>query len=700
MAARITELTRESPVLSFRADFAPKTIDPEKRTAEVVFSTGVRVLRGGYWSDPYFEELSLDPKHVRMDRLNNGAPLLAAHDGYSLDAVIGVVEDANVDGKRGTATVRFAKDQASEAVWQKVRDGILQNISVGYRVHRLETTDKGDPEAKKWPVRLATDWEPFEVSIVPIGADDGAGFRSAEKYAPNPCRIFAAQHEETRAMADPIIPSMTPAATPAADPTAALVADARQANARSAAAEDKIRRDAADAAALEARERITETLKLVARTQLGDAFADKIIKANTPLDKVRAIVLDELARKDEGTETSNHLRFEAGDDRRDKFIRGAEAWLYERTGLAQMIEEAKANKRVGHLLRDAATDPGEFRGMRMLDLARRSLEIRGLSTKGLHGDRLIRAALEYRGDSGFNATGDFTVLLETAVNKVYLGRYATIPVTWPIWCARKSLNDFRATSVYRPGSFSVLDAVTEQGEVKHKNIPDGSKSSITPLTKGNIIGVSRRALVNDDLGFLNDNASELGAASARTLEADAWGLITANAGVGVVTDGTSNLFHANHANIGSTGAMTIDTLDSLRVKMALQKDPSGAAFLALRPFVLLVPIEMAGTAKVFNTSTGDPTASKSSAVANKVLGLFPGGIVDSPYLSAVSATRVYAFADPNVGPVCAVGFINGQEAPVLTSEQSFQFDGLQMKVTFDYGVAAIDWRGASTCAGV
>jgi hypothetical protein len=82
--------TTQLPPFAMRAAVSPDTFDAEKRTVDVVWTTGAKVLRGYF--DKLYEELSLDPKHVRMDRLNNGAPLLDTHSGYSLESVMGVVE--------------------------------------------------------------------------------------------------------------------------------------------------------------------------------------------------------------------------------------------------------------------------------------------------------------------------------------------------------------------------------------------------------------------------------------------------------------------------------------------------------------------------------------------------------------------------------------------------------------------------------
>src|ERR671925_1615105 len=92
-------VTRDLPPLTLRAALVPSTVNADTRTVELTWSTGAKVLRG-FW-EPFWEELSLDPKHVRLARLNTGAPLLDTHNMFELRAVIGVVEtgSARVDGK-------------------------------------------------------------------------------------------------------------------------------------------------------------------------------------------------------------------------------------------------------------------------------------------------------------------------------------------------------------------------------------------------------------------------------------------------------------------------------------------------------------------------------------------------------------------------------------------------------------------------
>ena len=57
--------------MNMRASFSPKTVDEERRTVELVWTTGAKVLRVPWFGENFYEELSMDPKHVRMKRLKD-----------------------------------------------------------------------------------------------------------------------------------------------------------------------------------------------------------------------------------------------------------------------------------------------------------------------------------------------------------------------------------------------------------------------------------------------------------------------------------------------------------------------------------------------------------------------------------------------------------------------------------------------------
>ncbi|WP_164091451.1 phage major capsid protein [Poseidonibacter lekithochrous] len=150
-------------------EFEVRGIDEEKRTVELSFSS----------EDPYkrwwgIEILDHSTKSVDMSRLNNAAPALFNH---KWDVVVGVIESATIEKSRGKATVRFSKNAKADEVFRDVVDGILTKVSVGYQIleRKLESEQDGVETYR------VTKWQPFEISIVSIPADDTVGVgRSAE----------------------------------------------------------------------------------------------------------------------------------------------------------------------------------------------------------------------------------------------------------------------------------------------------------------------------------------------------------------------------------------------------------------------------------------------------------------------------------------------------------------------------------------
>ncbi len=395
---------------------------------------------------------------------------------------------------------------------------------------------------------------------------------------------------------------------------------------------------------------------------------------------IEAIQAGLLAKLGEGAEPANPSgafpRVEKTEDEADKRIAAASDALLVRSGVAV---DAKVR---------ASMSGNPFRGAKLLDLARASVESLGIKAAGMSQLEVVAAAFT-------QGASDFPVLLENTMHKALQASYATAALTWNRFCATGSVSDFRASNRYRTGSFGSLDAVNELGEYVNKTIPDGEKGSITAGTKGNIINLSRTAIINDDLGAFVGLAGMLGRAAARTVEVDVYALLALNGGLGPAMADGKTLFHADHGNIGTAAAISMAAIDADRVAMAMQKDVSGNDYLDLRPSVLLVPIGLGGTARSINDAQYDPDTANKLQKPNVVNGLFRD-IVDTPRLSG---TRRYLFAEATEAPVLEVAFLDGVQEPFIELQNGFDVDGARYKVRLDYGVGAIDYRGAVTNAG-
>lgn len=110
-----------------------------------------------------------------LTRLNEIGVVLFNH---NRDAVVGKILSAAVANNRGEAEIEFDADEQSEAIYQKVKNGTLRGISVGYTVDAWEEVAAGKTSADgrfTGPCSIARKWTPLEISIVSVPADATVG---------------------------------------------------------------------------------------------------------------------------------------------------------------------------------------------------------------------------------------------------------------------------------------------------------------------------------------------------------------------------------------------------------------------------------------------------------------------------------------------------------------------------------------------
>lgn len=231
-------------------DIEVRELNEENRTVELSFSSEEPYER--YWG---VEILDHSITSVNMDRLNNAAPLLFNHDR---DVVIGVVEYAKIENRRGVALVRFGNSEKAKEVFSDVVDGIMKNVSVGYQINEMELTSKSDGVE----TYRVTNWQPFEISIVSVPADQSVGVGRSNELEEQEIKILK-QKEEVRNMED--------------NKTVDLVQVQNQAK-------------------NDERSRVREISAIGAKHGLGD-IATKAIEDGTTADQFRSMVLDTIGQK-------------------------------------------------------------------------------------------------------------------------------------------------------------------------------------------------------------------------------------------------------------------------------------------------------------------------------------------------------------------------------------------------------------------
>jgi len=424
--------TIELPAMRRAAELAPNSVDEEDRNVEVIWSTGARIRRVPFFGEAYDEELSLEAAHVRLDRLNAGAPFLRVHELRDLDGVIGSVVPgtARIEGGRGLAVIRLSEREDVDVIWNDIRAGHLRAVSVGYQVHRYEVS-KPDGGRELW---RAVDWTPFEISAVAVGTDPAAGFRAAEDI--HRCvvdRADVSPTERTQTMNDTTndtaaTPEQTAAAdTPQGDAGAAeqrtgpaVSADEAGTSAVRAAPTisdtDDTRPANSDALVAEAREaeraRIATIHDLVSRLGLERSVADDLVTRGVSLDEARREILDRLADTSEEAPTFSHVSAPLG---------GRDETVTRREAVAGALLH-----RYSPTLFELEDVARQYRGMTLMELARESLAEAGDNTRRMSRDEVATRAL--------HATSDFPEILAAVTNRTLRQAYEAYPRTFLGFC--------------------------------------------------------------------------------------------------------------------------------------------------------------------------------------------------------------------------------------------------------------------------
>lgn len=644
---------RRAPVaLATRgAEFRPSSYDAERHTIDLVWTTGARVLRRDWMTgERWMEELAVSADAIDLTRLNAGAPVLDTHYSGELRSVLGVVESAWVEGGVGMATVRFSSRADVAPIEADVAAGVIRNISVGYSVEQW--ADAGaTPDGT--PIRRATRWMPHEISLVPIPADAGAQVRAA-----------SGGHN-------------------GADP-AAHIPEVRMDVVSNPGAQDApINNDAAVRAAVEAERERGVQIRTAARVLGFEAEADQMVTDGLTVAQAQARMIEMTAarqRADGAPQTPRVtvLRDE-GDTKRMALANALEA----RAGVSQLHDAAR-----------------EFRGLRLSGLAREAIAIRGGNTRGMTDAEVALAALGNRDHMaragiGAHSTSDFPNILANTASKAMALGYNQAPRTFTAFARRRTLPDFKSFRVVSMSDAPTLSTVLEGGEIEYGTVGEKAES-YSLFRAGRRIGVTFETIVNDDMDAFSRLPTMFGASASR-LESDTfYAILNSNP---TMADGTA-IFAAGHSNVfgngvsgysSGDGVLNVTGLSKGRALLRKQTAPQGAV-LALDPRYLLVPAELEAAALQYTSASYVPAAQGNINPFTNVL----TPIVE-PRLS--SAAQWYLICDPAVVDTLEYAYLEGMEAPQITSYTDPDTDGVVIKCTHSFGAKAIEYRGMARSSG-
>lgn len=314
--------------------------------------------------------------------------------------------------------------------------------------------------------------------------------------------------------------------------------------------------------------------------------------------------------------------------------------------------------------------------------------------------RFNRKALpsELRSAMDINS-GTFSFVIGNSLGRRLVGIYKAMAYLEELLISiKKPVKDFRTQEAVLVGGFPDLSTVDPEAAdyTEIAGVTD-EESTYAIAQKGNIMTITRKMIVNDDISIIQRLIDGLGRAARRTHAKYVWNMFTANVNC---SDGTAWFTGGGaHLNLGAaalthaTALIAYKALASMTEKdsgerLGLLSDPSVKVNL-VGPIDLMETIDKIASEDFYYTGN-DLTTKVPNPLRGKV------NAVTVPLLT--DATDWGMLLPPGIIDMVEMGYLNGREEPELfvadmpQSEQIFVGDKIRHKIRHEYAGAVIDFR--------
>jgi hypothetical protein len=261
---------------------------------------------------------------------------------------------------------------------------------------------------------------------------------------------------------------------------------------------------------------------------------------------------------------------------------------------------------------------------------------------------------------------------------------------------KKPVKDFRQQEAVLVGYFDDLSTVDpETADYTEINPVSDEESTYTIAQKGNILTISRKTIINDDISLIKRLVSRLGRAARRTHAQYVWNFFIQN---DFCSDGT-RWFTSAHGNLGSSALSFSEALTAYKALAKMTEKDSGKPIGLLddpsRMPLLVYPVDLMETAGSivnddFYYSSNDLTTKTRNPLKGKIEGAQISLLTDANDWGLLMPTEAIDMVE--------MGYLNGRQEPELfladtpQNEQVFVADKLRYKIRHEYAGAVIDFR--------
>ena len=678
------------------------SINEEERSVEAVLATEAPVLvfDMSRW-EIILEVLLMSGCRIPAD---GQVPLLDTHDRSTVQRQYGSTREIRVEGDKLIGKNVFSKGKSKdvEHAWDLTREKHLKDNSLGYRVIKYVVIEKDttvEVEGRNFTappdrdLRVAVEWHTKENSICPIGADEEAKNRndiSVIKRKDAQMKKFKewltardldyealdeGQRTALRADFDAEVQRTEAASRSAEEPARTQDSDASRTEpaGQEQRTEEPNAKEIAQTVIEGERARVAGIRKLCGN-DVSAEVTERCITEGKNIDETREIVLEAI-RTDRPSVVGPAIHMGNHEMNRDLL----EDSVLLRAGYEDVLLGDKENGEKRAELAD------KHRDVSLIEVCRFALMLDSVPVPSSRQD-MIRAAF---------ATASLSTILGNIANKSLLKGYTTVRETWRDWCSIGSVSDFKTQTRARLTDTGDLEEVGNSGEVGYGSATD-EKEQFNIATYAKNFGITRQNIINDDLHAFTKIPRAMGARASRKPGDLVYTHLLAN---GAMDDGVA-LFHATHANLKTSSALTKANLEAAVTAFMKQTDKDGQP-INVEPRVLLVPPDLWATAtQLVKSSTLIIAGDTDSVIGNvNVISDLNLKVVVEPRLSnsnytGYSATSWYLIGNPNVVDTIEVAFLNGRQQPTLERfNPGPDVMGLIFRVYHDTGVKSLDSRG-------
>lgn len=314
----------------------------------------------------------------------------------------------------------------------------------------------------------------------------------------------------------------------------------------------------------------------------------------------------------------------------------------------------------------------------------------------LTGDRTVTGLLENCDKKRFTeaaarfteavSSTTLTVILGNAMNTVLQRDYGSENryEGWRDIATVTPIDNFKSQKRPIFGGYADLAVVAENAAYPALSVPTEENQSYVAATRGGIETISRQAILNDDVLVLRRIPSRIAVTAKRTLYKFVMNFLRLNPAL----DDTVALFHGSRGNLSAV-AFSASEYVAMYNRMLLIPQRDNAEPLELQLSHLFIPValqEAVFNAFALGTNNDDTFARKVRPTIHAV-----------PYWT--DANNWYGVASPADIDLIEIGFIGGQQEPLLLAQDSpteglmFTNDQMRWKVRHEYGGNVLDWRG-------